>query len=99
MPFPYRDCKKYFSVKTSDLLFETWVWVIYPEVTSLRGVVSSMKLHCDLSVRQGLQRIGKGLVPVMPAFTGLAKMGEACFGGLEKNKHEWNRPAIACTTI
>ncbi len=80
MPVRCRDCKKYFSVKTgtaletSSLPLNAWVWAIYHEATSLKGV-SSMKLHCDLGVRQAtawfmLQRIREGLVPAMPAFTG-----------------------------
>ncbi len=49
--------KKYCSVKTgamlqvSNLPLKTWVWAIYLESTSLKGI-SSMKLHRDLGVTQ-----------------------------------------------
>ena len=56
---PYRctDCRSYFSAKTgtviesSNLPFRKWVFAIYLECTSLKGV-SSMKLHRDLGVSQ-----------------------------------------------
>ena len=99
MPYRCRGCKKYFSVKTgtaieqSPLPLRTWVWAIYLELTSLKGV-SSMKLHRDLGVTQTtawfmLQRIREGLVASMPTeFEGPVEVDEAYFGGLEKNKHE-----------
>ena len=56
---PYRctECRSYFSGKTgtviegSKLPYRKWVWAIYLECTSLKGV-SSMKLHRDLGVTQ-----------------------------------------------
>ena len=102
MPFRCRDCKKYFSVKTgtaihnSPLSLKTWVWAIYLEMTSLKGV-SSMKLHRDLGVTQTtawfmLQRIREGLLAAMPfEFQGPVEVDESYFGGLEKNKHEWKK--------
>lgn len=98
MPFRYRDCKKYCSVKTgvmlqvSNLPLKTWVWAIYLESTSLKGI-SSMKLHRDLGVTQTtawfiLQRIREGLVPNTDVFEGPVEVEESYFGGLEKNKHE-----------
>ena len=56
---PYRcpDCKSYFSVKTgtamerSKIPLKTWVFAIYLELTSLKGV-SSLKLRRDLGVTQ-----------------------------------------------
>ena len=56
---PYRcsDCRSYFSVKIGTALegskipLRKWVFAIYLEVTSLKGV-SSMKLHRDIKVTQ-----------------------------------------------
>ena len=56
---PYRctDCRSYFSAKTgtviegSNLSFRKWVFAIYLEFTSLKGI-SSMKLHRDIGVSQ-----------------------------------------------
>lgn len=57
MPYRCRDCRTYFSVKTGSALesskvpLRKWVWAIYLEMTSLKGV-SSMKLRRDLRVTQ-----------------------------------------------
>ena len=56
---PYRctDCRAYFSVKAGTLAeaskvpLRKWVFAIYLEATSLKGV-SSMKLHRDIGVTQ-----------------------------------------------
>ena len=51
------NCGKYFGVKTgtvmagSPLPLKTWLYAIYLDLTSLKGV-SSMKLHRNLGVRQ-----------------------------------------------
>ena len=99
MPYRCRDCKRYFSVKTGTVLassklpLQKWVWAIFLEVTSLKGV-SSMKLHRDLEIRQGsawhmLHRIREGLLPeILEVFEGPVEVDEAYIGGLEKNKHE-----------
>ncbi|MDE0394936.1 MAG: hypothetical protein OYK82_09185 [Gammaproteobacteria bacterium] len=58
-PLPYfcRGCKRYFSIRTgtvmqgSKLPVLKWVYAIYLDCTSLKGV-SSMKLHRDLGVTQ-----------------------------------------------
>ena len=57
MPYRCRGCRSYFSVRTgtsiekSRLKLRKWVFAIYLEATSLKGV-SSMKLHRDLDVTQ-----------------------------------------------
>ena len=99
MPYRCRDCKRYFSVKTGTILassklpLQKWVWAIFLEMTSLKGV-SSMKLHRDLGIAQKtawhlLHRIREGLLPeILEVFEGPVEVDEAYIGGLEKNKHE-----------
>ena len=73
MPYRCRDCKRYFSVKTGTVLassqipLQKWVWAIFLEMISLKGV-SSMKLHRDLGIRQAtawhmLRLIREGIFP------------------------------------
>ena len=57
MPYRCTGCQKRFSVKVgtalerSPLPLRKWVFAIYLEMTSLKGV-SSMKLHRDIGVTQ-----------------------------------------------
>ncbi len=57
MPYRCRECNRFFSVKTGTALqsskipLRKWVYAIYLEKASLKGV-SSMKLHRDLGVTQ-----------------------------------------------
>ena len=57
MPYRCKDCKRYFSVKKatvmrgSPLPLLKWLYAIYLDTTSLKGV-ASMKLHRDLGITQ-----------------------------------------------
>ena len=80
-------------MEASNLPLRKWVWAIYLENTSLKGV-SSMKLHRDIGVNQScmwhmLHRIREGLLPEMiNAFEGPVEVDEAYLEGKEANKHE-----------
>ena len=98
MPYRCRDCGKYFSVKTGTVMakshvpLRTWVFAMYLDLTSLKGV-SSMKLHRDLGVTQKTawfiqQRIREAFSDLNPSgempFTGQVEIDETFVGGRAK---------------
>ncbi len=103
MPYRCRDCRKYFSVKTgtvmagSPLPLLKWLYAIYLDTTSLKGV-SSMKLHRDLGITQKSawhmqQRIREAFAAEGPTvmFGGPVEVDETYVGGRERNKHAKDR--------
>ena len=110
MPYRCRDCRKYFSVKTgtvmagSPLPLLKWVYAIYLDVTSLKGV-SSMKLHRDLGITQKTawymqQRIREAFAKEGPnVFSGPVEVDEAYFGGVNANKHAHKKIKNANGTV
>ncbi|MCY4497381.1 MAG: IS1595 family transposase [Rhodospirillaceae bacterium] len=95
---PYRcsDCRAYFSVKTGTALeaskvpLRKWVFAIYLEATSLKGV-SSMKLHRDLKVTQRtawfmLHRLREAWAVKGPEiYSGPLEVDETFMGGRRAN--------------
>ena len=98
LPYYCPACKRAFSVRIGTALerskvpLRKWVFAIYLEMTSLKGV-SSMKLHRDLKVTQKtawfmLHRIKEALQQEQNSeFGGPTEADETYFGGRESNKH------------
>ncbi len=76
----------------SPISYRKWVFAIYLETTSLKGV-SSMKLHRDIGVSQPtawfmLHRIREAWAIETEQFSGPVEVYETYMGGKNANKHQ-----------
>ncbi len=104
LPYYCRGCQKPFSVRIGSALerskvsFRKWVFAIYLEMTSLKGV-SSMKLHRDVKVTQKtawfmLHRIREAWKSVDMTFAGPVEVDETYVGGKRKNMSKAKRKEL-----
>ena len=108
LPYYCSDCKRAFSVRIGTALerskvpLRKWVFAIYLEMTSLKGV-SSMKLHRDINVTQKtawfmLHRIREAwMSETRSAFRGPVEVDETYMGGKRKNMSNAKRKALKDT--
>ncbi|MYH35079.1 MAG: IS1595 family transposase [Gammaproteobacteria bacterium] len=106
MPYRCSDCKKYFSVKKATVMRGSpipllkWLYAIYLDATSLKGV-ASMKLHRDLGVTQKTawhmqQRIREAFADQGPPvlMEGPVEVDETYVGGKARNMHAAKRRTL-----
>ncbi len=105
LPYYCHGCHEAFSVKIGTALersrvpLRKWVFAIYLEMTSLKGV-SSMKLHRDIKVTQKtawfmLQRIREAWAgEAEEVFKGPVEVDETYFGGKRANMSKAKRKAL-----
>lgn len=108
MPYWCSDCRSYFSVRTGTLMerskvpIRKWVYAIYLDVTSLKGV-AAMKLHRDIGVSYKTawfmqQRIREAFAAEgTVAMSGPVEVDEAHFGGKRRNMSNAKRAELAGT--
>ena len=105
LPYWCGACRKGFSVRIGTALerskvpLRKWVFAIYLEMTSLKGV-SSMKLHRDIKVTQRtawflLHRIREAwTTEIDSVFSGPVEVDETYVGGRRKNMPKAKRKAL-----
>ena len=105
LPYYCPACKRAFSVRIGTALerskvpLRKWVFAIYLEMTSLKGV-SSMKLHRDIAVTQKtawfmLHRIREAWAnETAEPFAGPVEADETFFGGKRQNMPKATRKAL-----
>ena len=101
MPYWCKGCRKYFSVRTktvmhrSKLPLRKWLFAIYLNATSLKGV-SSLKLHRDLGISQPAawylnHRIREAFKSGDDLLAGPIEVDEAYLGGTARNRPRHRR--------
>ena len=106
MPYRCKDCRKYFSIKTGTLMAGSplpllkWVYAIYLDTTSLKGV-ASMKLHRELGITQKTawymqQRIREAFADQGPRvlMQGPVEVDETYVGGKRQNMSTAKRKTL-----
>ena len=108
LPYYCSGCQRAFSVRIGTALerskvpLRKWVFAIYLEMTSLKGV-SSIKLHRDIKVTQKTawfmrHRIRKAWsAEALAMFTGPVEVVETYIGGKRKNMSNGKRRELAGT--
>ena len=105
LPYRCSGCQRTFSVRIGTVMersrvpLRKWVFAIYLEMTSLKGI-SSMKLHRDIGVTQKtawfmLHRIREAWSTEAAAlFSGPVEVDETYIGGRRKNMPKAKREAM-----
>ena len=106
MPYRCKDCRKYFSIKTGTLMAGSplpllkWVYTLYLDTTSLKGV-ASMKLHRELGITQKTawfmqQRIREAFADQGPPvlMQGPVEVDETFMGGKRRNMSNAKRKTL-----
>lgn len=105
MPYRCKDCRKFFSVRTKNILAESniplhkWLMAMYLLNTNLKGV-SSMKLARDLEITQKTawflaHRIRKAFEDQQEAkFVSPVEVDETYMGGEYCNMHKSRKPRM-----